>query len=138
MVAASLVCGGSGGTVAASTKAVPLSAAGNAEIEDTLTLPMSCMAPVVLVRAFSAALPLLTEQLESELLDEERSLVNLGTSLDEVSTALPECEQTASSLLAMSRLLMILIAGIFGLHGATLCLGSLKLNRQDAKNAKIE
>lgn len=54
MVAASLVCGGSGGMVAASTKAAPLSAAGNAEIEDTITLPASCMAPVVLVRVFNA------------------------------------------------------------------------------------
>ena len=38
--------------------------------------------------------------------------------------ALPACEQTASRILTMSRLLMILVAGIFGLHGGYLCLGS--------------
>ena len=54
MVAATLVCGGSGGTVAATTDPVPLSGAGNAEIEASVTLPASCMAPVVLVRFVNA------------------------------------------------------------------------------------
>lgn len=53
MVAASVVCGGSGGMVAASTAGVFFSAGGNAEIQDTVTLPTSCMAPEVLVRIFS-------------------------------------------------------------------------------------
>ena len=53
MVAASLVCGGSGGAVAASTHGVPLSPAGNAEIEATVTVPATCFAPVILVRAFN-------------------------------------------------------------------------------------
>ena len=79
---------------------------------------------VVLVRTFAAVLPLLTEELESELHDQERSLDTLGTSIDEVSATLPACEQTASRILTMSRLLMVLVAGIFGLHGAYLCLGS--------------
>jgi len=58
MVAASLVCGGSGGTVVDSTTGVQLSAGGNAEIEGTLTMPATCMAPVILVRIFNnAALP---------------------------------------------------------------------------------
>ena len=52
MVAASLVCGGSGGAVAGSTDGVPLSPSGNAEIEATITVPPTCMAPVILVRAF--------------------------------------------------------------------------------------
>lgn len=55
MVAASLVCGGSGGTVAASTDGVSLSPAGNAEIEATVTVPATCMAPVILVRVFNSA-----------------------------------------------------------------------------------
>ena len=54
MVAGSLVCGGSGGTVVATTGGVPLSGAGNAEIEASITLPSSCMAPVVLVRFVNA------------------------------------------------------------------------------------
>jgi hypothetical protein len=52
MVAASLVCGGSGGVVAASTDGVPLSTTGNAEIETNISVPATCMAPVVLVRVF--------------------------------------------------------------------------------------
>ncbi len=54
MVAASLVCGGSGGSVAASSDGAPLSTTGNAHIEAQLTLPATCMAPVVLVRIFNA------------------------------------------------------------------------------------
>lgn len=50
-VSASLVCGGSGGTVAASTEAVALSTSGDAHIHAKITLPASCVAPVILVRA---------------------------------------------------------------------------------------
>lgn len=49
-VSASLVCGGSGGTVAATTAAVPLTAAGDARIHDKISAPASCIAPVILVR----------------------------------------------------------------------------------------
>jgi hypothetical protein len=55
MVAASLVCGGSGGSVSASTDGVPLTASGNAQIQAKVTLPDRCVAPVVLVRFFNAA-----------------------------------------------------------------------------------
>jgi hypothetical protein len=55
MVAASLVCGGSGGAVAGSTDGVPLSPAGNAGIEATVTVPATCMAPVILVRVFNSS-----------------------------------------------------------------------------------
>jgi hypothetical protein len=54
-VAASLVCGGSGGTVAASTGGFPLAANGNATIFAKVTLPAECQAPVVLVRIFDPA-----------------------------------------------------------------------------------
>ena len=50
-VSASLVCGGSGGTVVATTDPVPLSGDGNAEIEAAIKLPDTCFAPIVLVRA---------------------------------------------------------------------------------------
>ena len=49
-VSASLVCGGSGGTVAATTAAVPLTPAGDARIHDKISAPASCIAPVILVR----------------------------------------------------------------------------------------
>ena len=55
MVAGSVVCGGSGGTVVASTSGVFLNASGNAEIESSVTLPTSCVAPVILVRIFNPA-----------------------------------------------------------------------------------
>jgi hypothetical protein len=51
-VAASLVCGGSGGTVAASTGGFPLAADGKATIFASVTLPAQCQAPAVLVRIF--------------------------------------------------------------------------------------
>jgi hypothetical protein len=56
-VAASLVCGGSGGTVAVTSVSVALSAAGNAEIRDELTLPASCQAPIVLIRNATSGTP---------------------------------------------------------------------------------
>ena len=61
MVGASLICGGSGGTAVPETGGVvspsPLSAAGNAEIEQAVNLPANCFAPVVLVRIFTSAAP---------------------------------------------------------------------------------
>ena len=61
MVGASLVCGGSGGTALTGDAVTPspLSTAGNAQIEQQVTLPTGgCFAPVVLVRVFSASAPL--------------------------------------------------------------------------------
>jgi len=50
-VSASLVCGGAGGTVVATTDAVTLSGDGNAEIDAQISAPGVCFAPIVLVRA---------------------------------------------------------------------------------------
>lgn len=50
-ISASLVCGGTGGSVVATTDAVPLSPEGNAEIESRVNIPSACFGPVVLVRA---------------------------------------------------------------------------------------
>ncbi|HET8923132.1 MAG TPA: hypothetical protein VFN26_09090 [Candidatus Acidoferrum sp.] len=50
-VSASLVCGGTGGSVVATTDPVPLSPDGNAEIESRVNMPGVCFGPVVLVRA---------------------------------------------------------------------------------------
>ena len=50
-IEASLVCGGSGGTVVATTAAVDLSPEGDAELEAKLTLPTTpCFGPIILVR----------------------------------------------------------------------------------------
>ena len=50
-VSASLVCGGAGGTAVATTDAVALSAAGDAEIESRISVPSICFGAVILVRA---------------------------------------------------------------------------------------
>lgn len=55
MVAASLVCGGSGGMVVGSSAAVFLNASGKANIEDSVSVPAACVAPVVLIRIFNPA-----------------------------------------------------------------------------------
>ena len=57
MVAASLVCGGSGGTVVSNTGAVYLDAGGRANIEDLIAVPASCIAPSILIRIFNPAAP---------------------------------------------------------------------------------
>jgi hypothetical protein len=49
-LAASVVCGGSGGAVVATTAGFPYSAAGDAEIEGRVSLPAPCIAPAVIVR----------------------------------------------------------------------------------------
>jgi DNA repair exonuclease SbcCD ATPase subunit len=79
---------------------------------------------LVLSRTFSAALPLLTEQLEMELGDQEQALTNLGDSIDDVNAALPAYARTASGILRTTRLLLMLMAGIFGLHGSYLILSA--------------
>jgi hypothetical protein len=53
-VAASVVCGGTGGMVVATSEPVGLGAAGNAEIHADLTLLAPCAGPVVLIRNVNA------------------------------------------------------------------------------------
>src|SRR3954468_15071503 len=48
-VSASLYCAPEASAAVATTASVPISASGNARIEDDLTLPGTCLAPVVLV-----------------------------------------------------------------------------------------
>lgn len=59
MVAATLVCGGSGGAGVvvpdATVTPSPLSSSGGAEIRQSITLPAACIAPVVLIRIFNPA-----------------------------------------------------------------------------------
>jgi hypothetical protein len=62
MVGATLICGGTGGTPVPASGGVvtpsPLSAPGNAEIDQSVNLPSACVGPVVLVRVFTSAAPL--------------------------------------------------------------------------------
>jgi hypothetical protein len=62
--------------------------------------------------------------LEEELLQQEQSLTHLGESIDQVNAGLPACARGASRLLETTRLLLGLMAAIFGLHGGFLALGA--------------
>jgi len=79
---------------------------------------------LMLSRTISAALPLLTEQLEMEMDDQEQALSNLDDSINDVQEALPSCARSASSILQTTRLLLLLMSGIFGLHGGYLIAGA--------------
>jgi hypothetical protein len=73
---------------------------------------------------FAALLPLITDQLDSRLDEEDHTLRELGQSLDEVGMALPSYAHTTSRLLQTGRLLAWLVAAIVGLHGAYLMLSA--------------
>ncbi len=78
---------------------------------------------LVVSRTFSAALPLLTEQLEADLQEQDRSLANLGDGVHEVTSALPAVDASAGRLVQTTRLLLILVSAVFALHGLSLVLG---------------
>lgn len=84
---------------------------------------------LMLSRTISAALPLLTEQLEMELGDQEQALANLDDSIHDVREALPSYACGASNILRTTRLLLLLMSGIFGLHGGYL-IAAARLGRR--------
>jgi septal ring factor EnvC (AmiA/AmiB activator) len=84
---------------------------------------------VQLAESFAAILPLVTDQLDSRLDEEEQTLVDLGQSLEEVGDALPAYAITTSRLVQTGRLLAWLVAGIVGLHGCYLIL-SVRMGRR--------
>jgi ABC-type transporter Mla subunit MlaD len=77
---------------------------------------------VTVADTFAATLPLVTEQLDSRLDDEEHALEDLGQSLEEARTALPAYERTAVNVTQTGRHLVWLVALIVALHGAYLVL----------------
>ncbi len=79
---------------------------------------------IQLADTFATLLPLVTNQLDSRLDEEERTLSDLSQSLDEVNSALPAYAQTTSSLLQTGRLLIWLVTVIVGLHGCYLMLSA--------------
>jgi hypothetical protein len=84
---------------------------------------------VLLAESFAAILPLVTDQLDNRLDEEERTLTELGQSLEEVSDALPAYAHTTSRLIQTGRLLAWLVAGFVGLHGCYLML-SVRMGRR--------
>ena len=85
---------------------------------------------MVLARTFSAALPLMTEQMEDQLQEQEDSLKNLGDSIDQTTAVLPEWDRTVSRVLLTTRLLLVLMGAIFGLHGVCQISGSVGAGEQ--------
>jgi hypothetical protein len=73
--------------------------------------------------AFSSDLPRLTDSLGRELDDQERSLGELQISLGEVSDTLPAAGAGLTRLMQTIRLLLVLGALVFLLHGAALVVG---------------
>ena len=74
------------------------------------------------VEGLSAAMPMYTDQWGRNLAEQERSLSNLGTSIDEVSVVLPEVKVVGARLMVMTRLLLSLLGAIFLLHGGYLAI----------------
>ncbi|HZT80555.1 MAG TPA: hypothetical protein VFA26_10040 [Gemmataceae bacterium] len=78
---------------------------------------------------YAYLLPVFVDQLDRHLEEQERSLAELGQSIDEVSEAVPVYERTATRIVQTGKLLSWLVAGIVGLHGAYLML-SVRLGRR--------
>jgi hypothetical protein len=77
-----------------------------------------------LAESFANLLPLVTDQLDSRLAEQEQTLDDLGQSLGEVNAALPAYNRTTKDLLQTGRLLAWLTAAIVGLHGCYLILSA--------------
>jgi uncharacterized phage infection (PIP) family protein YhgE len=86
---------------------------------------------VSLTEEFADRLPQFTHHLDGQLRDQEQSFDDLGRSIDEVSAALPAYALTASRLVQATRLLLWLVAGIVGLHGAYLII-STRMTRPES------
>jgi uncharacterized phage infection (PIP) family protein YhgE len=77
---------------------------------------------IVTAKALSAAVPLITDQINDDLNEQERSLGHLGKSIDSVTDVMPDISNTAAGLLQSMRLLIALVALVFALHGTYLAL----------------
>jgi len=71
----------------------------------------------MLAQAFTAALPLFTEQLEADLGQHEESLAELRTQLGEVRETIPAFADGTIRLLTLGRWLLGLVGVIFLVHG---------------------
>jgi uncharacterized coiled-coil DUF342 family protein len=79
---------------------------------------------VIMAKTFSAALPLITDQINDDLREQEKSLDHLGRSIDSVTEVLPDISATAGGLLQTMRLFLALMALVFALHGTYLVISS--------------
>lgn len=79
---------------------------------------------VYLGETFTMMVPLLSDQIEGQLREQDQSLTELGQSIDEVGDMLPAYGATVSSLFRIGRLLAWLVVAIVSLHGAYLLLSA--------------
>jgi ABC-type transporter Mla subunit MlaD len=86
---------------------------------------------VALAESFSTMLPMMTDQLDSRLEEEQGALNDLDHSLQSVQEALPSYGQSASTVVALGRWLAWLGAAVVGLHGVHLLL-SVRFGRSYA------
>jgi hypothetical protein len=91
---------------------------------------------VQIADTLSLMLPLVTDQLDGRLDEEDRTLTDLGRNLDDVGRQLPTYERTAAHLFGAGRVLACLVAAIVGLHGFYLTFGSLR-TRPDCKQTAL-
>jgi septation ring formation regulator EzrA len=69
-----------------------------------------------LAETFALTAPMLVQQIETQMAEQERSLTDLEKSLDDVGDSIPTYKSSAMELAFAGRLLAFLIAGLVGLH----------------------
>jgi len=79
-----------------------------------------------LVNNFASALPLFTSQIDGDIQEQERSLGDLGGSIDRLTEALPETGHGVAHLLRTTALLLALAGVCVALHGGYLLFGPRK------------
>jgi len=79
-----------------------------------------------LAESFAESLPLFTRQLTTQLEEQERSLADLESSLDEVGDTIPAYKKNAMDVLGAGKVLGFLVAAIIGIHGAYVLSDGLK------------
>jgi hypothetical protein len=79
---------------------------------------------VDLGESFATMVPLLSEQIEGQLQEQDRGLADLRESIDEVGDLLPAFGTTMARLFQVGRLLAWLVAAIICLHGTYLLLSA--------------
>ena len=82
-----------------------------------------------LAESFAVLLPLMTDQLDSRLDEEENALQDMEQSLGEVQKTLPVYERTTQHVIQAGRILSWLMAALAAVHGVYLML-SVRLGRR--------
>ncbi len=85
---------------------------------------------IVLVESFAALMPLLTDQLDSRLDEEDHALSELEASLREVQAVLPVYARTTGQVVEAGRWLAWLVALLIGLHGVYLMISARNVNKR--------